>query len=224
MAQSWYAPPPFFGPTGERVRGWRRQTSERRVVKLPEGVQSAMAAGRLAPHACRPLHDAPAPRCSGEARRALRAGLAPSRVLPPLPLRPGHANGQASVRPQRPLRHPRLQDARSCTPPPVWPPLPAPPRPPGHDRRAPRRTARGPGAQRTAQSPAYAEASDASAPPRLRLWAPGPPPARPLPPRAATASVGLSGPRPRLGLGAGRQPRCGRRAPWARHAHEAIIC
>ena len=47
MAQIWYSHHPFFGQTVEIVRWLRRQTSESLVVKLPDGVQIAIAAERV---------------------------------------------------------------------------------------------------------------------------------------------------------------------------------
>ncbi len=72
MAQIWYSHHPFFGQTVEIVRWLRRQTSESLVVKLPDGVQIAIAAWMLDPLACRQLQDAPTPRVSVDALLALR--------------------------------------------------------------------------------------------------------------------------------------------------------
>jgi hypothetical protein len=83
MAQIWYAHHPCCGQPVEMVRWGRRQTSASRVVKRPDGVQSAMASWRLDPLACRQLHDAPAPRFSVEARLALRDVLDHARLLHP---------------------------------------------------------------------------------------------------------------------------------------------
>ena len=52
MAQIWYSHHPFFGQTVEIVRWLRRQTSESLLVKLPDGVQIAIAAWMLDPLAC----------------------------------------------------------------------------------------------------------------------------------------------------------------------------
>jgi hypothetical protein len=49
MAQIWYSHHPFCGQTVEIVRWLRRQTSESLVVKLPDGVQIAIAAWMLDP-------------------------------------------------------------------------------------------------------------------------------------------------------------------------------
>ena len=78
-----YSHHPFFGQTVEIVRWLRRQTSESLVVKLPDGVQIAMAAWMLAPLACRQLQDAPTPRVSVDALLALRDVLDHSLLLHP---------------------------------------------------------------------------------------------------------------------------------------------
>jgi hypothetical protein len=83
MAQIWYSHHPFFGQTVEIVRWLRRQTSESLVVKLPDGIQIAIAAWMLDPLACRQLYDAPAPRFSVDALLALRDVLDHSRLLHP---------------------------------------------------------------------------------------------------------------------------------------------
>src|SRR5262245_19060495 len=83
MAQIWYSHHPFFGQTVEIVRWLRRQPSESLVVKLPDGIQIAIAAWMLDPLACRQLYDAPAPRLSVDALLALRDLLDHSRLLYP---------------------------------------------------------------------------------------------------------------------------------------------
>jgi hypothetical protein len=81
MAQICYSHHPFCGQTVEIVRGLRRQPAESLVVKLPEGVQIAIAAWMLAPLACRPLPDTPPPCVRVDALLALRDVLDPSLVL-----------------------------------------------------------------------------------------------------------------------------------------------
>src|SRR5215475_1815336 len=82
MAQIWYSHPPFFGQTVEMVRWLRRQPAASLVVKLPDGVQIAIAAWMLAPRACRQLHDIPTPRVRIDALLALRDLLDHSLLLP----------------------------------------------------------------------------------------------------------------------------------------------
>jgi hypothetical protein len=150
MAPICYSPHPFCGHTVELVRWFRRQTSERLVVKLPEGVQIAIAAWMLAPLACRPLHDAPTPCVRGDARRARRDVLEHALVLHPTasatsgaaqrqgvreapePSQPPTASGGAALAPSH-----RLAAAPRA-------PTPAVPRPHGP-------AAHGPGARHTAR-------------------------------------------------------------------------
>ena len=73
---------PFFGQTVPIVRWLRRQTLERLVIHLQDGLELAMPAWRLAPRACSRVSDAPAPRLSVEALLALRAFLDHQPLLP----------------------------------------------------------------------------------------------------------------------------------------------
>jgi hypothetical protein len=121
MAQSCSSHHPCCGQTVESVRWVRRQPAERLVVKLPEGVQLAIAAWRLDPLACRPLPDTPPPCVRVDALRALRDVLdhalllhlpapAPAGASPrqggrdaPEPSQPPPASGGAALAPSNRL-------------------------------------------------------------------------------------------------------------------------
>src|SRR5262245_62244834 len=81
MAQIWYSHHPFCGQTVEIIRWLRRQSAESLVVKLPDGVQIAIAAWMLDPLACRQLQDTPPPRVSINTLLALRDVLDHSGLL-----------------------------------------------------------------------------------------------------------------------------------------------
>jgi hypothetical protein len=151
MAQICDSHHPCCGPMVEIVRWLRRQTAQRLVVKLPEGVQIAMAAWRLAPLACRQLPDAPPPCVSVDALLALRDVLDHSLLLPTPspatswasqrqgvrdaqePSQPPTASGGAALGPSH-----RLAAAPRAT----TPAVPRPHCPTAHGQGA-RRTARG---------------------------------------------------------------------------------
>ena len=64
---------PCCGQTVDIIRWLRRPTAESLVIQLPEGLERAMPAWRLAPRAGRRVCDAPAPRRRLAALLALRA-------------------------------------------------------------------------------------------------------------------------------------------------------